>query len=155
MNHKLGYKKKASWKFIKSRGFTLIELLVVVSIIGILTTLVAANLNSARQRGRDAQRKSDMRNIQTALRIYYNDYNQYPEILTFNSQWIVGDVEYMALLPDDALAPDREYVYNRIDLDTYELSACLENKSDPKCPTGGEPPAWCSAEDGCAYTVGP
>lgn len=60
------------------RGFTLIELLVVISIIGILATLVLANLNAARERGRDAQRKADLRTIQTDLRLYYNDTGGYP-----------------------------------------------------------------------------
>jgi len=59
-------------------AFTLIELLVVISIIGLLATLLVANFNAARARARDAQRKSDVRNIQTALRLYYNDTKRYP-----------------------------------------------------------------------------
>src|SRR3972149_6089504 len=59
-------------------AFTLIELLVVISIIAVISTLLLANLNAARERGRDTQRKADMRNIQTALRIFYNDYQNFP-----------------------------------------------------------------------------
>lgn len=105
-----------------SKGFTLIELLVVISIIGILATLVLANLNSARQRGRDAQRKSDLRSIQEALQLYYNDFNKYPDSMNK-----VDD--YMPAVPDDPI-PAKDYVYARIDLDSYTLTACLENKSD-------------------------
>ena len=63
----------------KNRGFTLIELLVVVAIIGILASVVLASLNSAREKSRDARRLSDMRQIQTALDMYYLDNNMYPD----------------------------------------------------------------------------
>jgi prepilin-type N-terminal cleavage/methylation domain-containing protein len=38
----------------KQKGFTLIELLVSIAIIGILATLVMANLSGLQARGRDA-----------------------------------------------------------------------------------------------------
>ena len=55
-----------------SRGFTLIELLVVIAIIGILSSIVLASLNSARQKGRDARRVSDLKQLQLALELYYD-----------------------------------------------------------------------------------
>lgn len=58
-----------------SRGFTLIELLVVIAIIGILSSVVLASLNSARVKGRDARRISDIKQMQLALELYY-DVNQ-------------------------------------------------------------------------------
>lgn len=128
-------------------GFTLIELLVVISIIGILATLVAANLNSARSRARDAERKSDLKNIQTALRLYYNDAGKYPSSDTSNkivgcgssltnlfsctwgSSWSVGSTSYMNTLPKDPL-PAQSYQYIWNNADSYQLDACLENSSD-------------------------
>ncbi len=117
-------------------AFTLIELLVVISIIGILSTLVLANLFSARERARDATRKSDLRNIQTALRLYYNDNGQYPpddgagnikgcgtkasptlcgSTQYWGVEWISsGGTVYMSTLPKDPL-PDQSYNYDRID----------------------------------------
>lgn len=132
-----------------ARGFTLIELLVVISIIGILTTLVAANLNSARSRARDAQRKSDLRNIATSLRLYFNDWSVYPAsdasgningcgtgvgtpttTCTWGSPWTNGTIAtYMPTLAKDPVT-GQSYYYNRVSDDTYTLSACLENKSD-------------------------
>ncbi len=113
-------------------GFTLIELLVVISIIGILAVLVSANLNSARSRARDAVRKSDIKNIQTALRLYYNDKGSYPATVTFGSEWKIGTTTYMNKVPQDPLSPDQIYKYtiDPVDTDLYTLSACLENSSD-------------------------
>ena len=61
-----------------NRGFTLIELLVVIAIIGVLSSVVLASLNSARQKARDAQRVSNLIEIRTALEMYYSDNGSYP-----------------------------------------------------------------------------
>ena len=60
------------------RGFTLIELLVVIAIIGILSSVVLASLNSARQKGRDARRISDVKQVQLALELFYDANQSYP-----------------------------------------------------------------------------
>ena len=59
-------------------GFTLIELLVVIAIIGLLSSIVFASLNSARQKARDARRKTDLSQIQRALEFYYDKHSGYP-----------------------------------------------------------------------------
>lgn len=60
------------------KGFTLIELLVVIAIIGLLSTLAIVALNSARTKSRDAKRVSDIKQIQTALELYFADQDSYP-----------------------------------------------------------------------------
>lgn len=60
------------------KGFTLIELLVVIVIIGLLATMALIALNSARAKGRDAKRVADIKQMQTALELYYNDQHNYP-----------------------------------------------------------------------------
>ena len=55
----------------RSRGFTLIELLVVIAIIGILSAVVLASLNTARNKGTDAAVQSDLSTAQTQAEIYY------------------------------------------------------------------------------------
>ena len=64
--------------FSKQNGFSLIEILVVIGIIGILATLLIPNLIGVRQRARDSQRKSDIRQIQSALELYRADNAAYP-----------------------------------------------------------------------------
>lgn len=140
-------------KIKTNKAFTLIELLVVVSLIGVLATLVLANLNSARERARDTQRKSDLRNIQTALRLYYNDNAGYPQSSSGNivgcsgscvwgEAWTKSGITYMNILPNDPLT-GQTYVYTGVvGGEDYTLKACLENKSDDKgvadtsCPSG-------------------
>lgn len=127
----------------RNKAFTLIELLVVVSLIGVLATLVVSNINSARERARDSVRKSDLRNIQTSLRLYYNDNSAYPQSSSGNivgcggdcvwgETWAMNGVTYMNILPDDPLST-QSYVYTGVSGgEDYTLKACLENKSDEK-----------------------
>lgn len=60
------------------RGFTLIELLVVVAIIGMLSSVVLSSLNTARANARDARRLQDLKQIQTAMELYYSANGTYP-----------------------------------------------------------------------------
>lgn len=63
---------------MNKKGFTLIELLVVIAIIGLLSTLAVVALGSARVKARDSKRLSDLKQLQTALELYYTDQGSYP-----------------------------------------------------------------------------
>ena len=57
----------------REEGFTLIELLVVIIIIGILAAIAIPVFLNQRQKGYDAQAKSDLRNMATAEETYLTD----------------------------------------------------------------------------------
>ncbi len=62
--------------FIKqeNKAFTLLEIIVVVAIIGLLSAVIFSIISSARAKGRDAKRVSDIRQINTAIGMYQNDH---------------------------------------------------------------------------------
>ncbi len=73
-------------------GFTLVELLVVMAIIGVLASLGVGSFMTAQMRGRDAQRKSDLKQISNSLELFYADHGQYPSA----SGTTIGACEYPA-----------------------------------------------------------
>lgn len=63
---------------MRQKGFTLVELLIVLAIIGVLAAIVLISLNSSRKGGRDARRVADMREVATALQLYFAENSGYP-----------------------------------------------------------------------------
>lgn len=64
--------------FNKKLGFTLVELLVSMSIIAVLTAILLPNFMGARERAVDAKKKQEMAAVKTALRLFYNETENYP-----------------------------------------------------------------------------
>lgn len=135
----------------RTQGFTLVELLVVITIIGVLATLIIANFSTARARARDARRKNDLQQIKTALRLYYNDFQRYPQAsseqirgcgsTTYASQtacnwgsaFSTSAQEYMKQIPTDPLNNSSQgyvYSYASTGADSFTITARLENASD-------------------------
>ena len=123
---------------LNKKGFTLIELLVVLFIIGALTGLLLPNLMGARERARDSQRKQDLFEIKSALRLYYNDNQSYPDAgdFSFGSAW----TGYMALVPNDPKTGGEYYYCVNTDNEGFILAASLENAADSNI---GESQARC------------
>ena len=116
----------------KKKGFTLIELLVVVAIIGLLATLSIVALNTARAKARDAKRVGDVKQMQTALELYYSDKGTYPTLLASLSPAYMGVIPKLPF-PSDGSAcanypSDASTVYTYAATDSnrsYEILYCL------------------------------
>lgn len=136
-----------------NKGFTLIELLVVIAIISVLASLLMANFVGIRQRGRDAERKSDLRQIQAALELYRADNGLYPTELAacgsiFEYDTGTSTVTYMQEVPCDPLSED-DYTYTS-DQSTYTIYACIENANDSDAEEGD---TSCDASTGVVYLL--
>ena len=126
-------------------GFTLIEILIVTVIIGILAAIIFTNITVVK-RSRDAQRKSDLRKIQTALEQYRADNGEYPlpasNILpaNCNSGTSFGNppctIIYLNKIPKDPNGSGWPWYggnyFHSGDNNSYTLIACIENTSDPE-----------------------
>ncbi len=121
----------------KSGGFTLLELLIVIVIIGILAVLIVPNLTAGPKRARDSQRKSDMRNVKTALETYFNDNNVYPSAANYAGLTSVLVPGFIKAMPTDPKAGNAAYTYTSASpYSTYSITATCEVATDPKCPGG-------------------
>jgi len=149
--------------FKSKKAFTLIELLVVIAIIGILATVSIISLSNARAKSRDAKRAGDMKQVQTALELFFNDKNRYPTAEEFAlgsvfSTSTTGTSTYLQIVPDAPTPVDgsctsgqNDFYYSQTDNgNSYTISFCLGNTtgtldSGPKCLTpGGIADADCS-----------
>ncbi len=113
------------------KGFTLIELLVVIAIIGLLATISVVALNNSRARARDSRRASDIKQIHTALELYFNANDKYPDNLEDLEAALLMNPVPTAPTPADGDCDDSDntYVYNKIEDKNYSLSYCLGNNT--------------------------
>jgi len=154
-----------------TQGFTLIELVTIIAIIGILATVLTIIINPATQiqKAHDAQRKSDLKQVQQALELYYQDNGQYPandssghivdpnQATTYppngSIPWGQSWKPYMAQLPSDP-SPNHHYFYalgsNGSDNQTYYLYTSLERGfNDPQAIIEHQV-STCSCVTGCS-----
>jgi type II secretory pathway pseudopilin PulG len=73
--------------------------LVVISIITLLSSVVLSSLNSARSKGRDAQRIQTLRQIRAALEMYYDKYGNYPPSV-YSTTGYASDMTTLPIAPE-------------------------------------------------------
>jgi len=121
------------------KAFTLIELLVVIAIIGLLSTLSVIALNSARAKARDAKRISDVKQMQVALEMYYNDMAAYPTAATGGEPIASDNATFLRAVPvppepiDGAVCQDSDGNYDK---DTYKYVVTTADGAVPSYSIG-------------------
>lgn len=136
---------------ISNIGFTLIELLVAMTIMAVLMAISLVSYQGSKKAARDSKRKADLEQLRSALEIYRNDCQTYPE----DSEIVVGSPlvgtksapattclttdTYIEVVPTDP--GERSYYYNRVGANAYILCASLEISSETvegcgSCGTG-------------------
>jgi prepilin-type N-terminal cleavage/methylation domain-containing protein len=73
------------------RGFTLIEVLTVVAILSVFASVIYVASIKARARADDVRRIADLKQIQTALELYYSDNHAYPSTQSGGTYYWFGN----------------------------------------------------------------
>jgi hypothetical protein len=110
------------------------------------------SLNSARAKARDARRLSDIKQIRTALEMYFDSNMSYPDGTTTTTTtlgvnttacltsagWVSTSsctgIIYMQKVPSDP-QPTRSYQYSKVDATHYRIAYYLEGSSATKTAT--------------------
>ena len=139
------------FRFTKSEGIS------VLAILGIIGVAMILNLQVSYRRGRDAQRKTDIRNIYDALQKYQNDFGAFPfseegKIVACNGQvdekntirfspceWYKDSLKdqfdpdypaYIVTLPGDPQQGKGAYYYYLSNGKHFQIYATLESSSE-------------------------
>lgn len=123
-----------SKRISSQKGFTLNELMVVVIIIVALSTMSIIILNSTKVKARDAKRIEHVKQLTTALELYYINNGSYPLNITPGQALKSPDnkITYIAEVPsnpnprDDGDCAASDYIYKtQKNNTTYTIDFCL------------------------------
>ncbi len=123
-------------KSVQKLGYTIIELLVVIGVIAVLSSIVVVSFNSSRIKSRDTKRVVDIKNIQTALELYYYRNKSYPNAITPGQAFAENGVTYMSSIPlnpsprNDGNCPNSDYAYTALNSNqSYTINFCLKQST--------------------------
>lgn len=87
-------------------GFTLVEILTVVAIIGTISSIGVVSYESVRASSRDVKRVSDLKQIQTAIELYFENNGRYPDDRRPGPEGQILGLPETRFLTDAGFGPD-------------------------------------------------
>ena len=141
----------------KQKSFTLIETLVVLVVIVLISAISFPKINQARAKARDARRIKELKQIETALRLYGQSHDgNFPacdngEIVGNATGTLIAALvpRYLIAPPEDPLPDSYGYYYQTASFTTttpreitikgafFKLAACLETNKEAASNDGG------------------
>lgn len=117
-----------------SRGFSLIELMIVIVIMGILATLLVPRIMDRPEEARRTKAKLDIKNIESALKLYKLDNGTYPTT--------EQGLEALIKKPETTPTPIK-----------WREGGYLDSNTVPQDPWGRPYYYTCPAQDGREYEI--
>lgn len=137
-------------------GFTLIELLVVIAIIGILSSVVLASLNSARNKGADAAIKASLANARAQAELFYDNGQNYDTVCGTAT---TGGIYTMISSAEKSYGNSTPTVYADATASTWNTAQCHDSTTGwaawvpLKSSTNASIVAWCVDNTGVSKQV--
>lgn len=156
---------------IRERGYTLVEIVIVIGIVAVLATIIWGAADAYRKKARDTERRSELKQIELALRMYKDSYGRYPaegcgatglwaSPGPGTATWYVSCDDYipgltpsiMNTLPSDPNETNANsgYMY-RVSPDGMNYKVLAHNTVESKVINIGEPMARCPST--CSITT--
>lgn len=124
------------------RGFTIVELLIVIVVIGILATVSVVAYSSVLQRGRDAERTTDIAAVKKAVELYKVEIGTYPAVCPVDDAGCSVNLlatpllPYMKSIPTDPQNPTKTYDYVRGPVANNSYAIKISRENGGECKTG-------------------
>ena len=117
------------------KGFTLLEMLIVIGIIAVIITITAVSYSTAQKKSRDSRRKTDLKQVQSAMEQYYSICGyQYPLSTTGTDGGAVPTIgcanPATILMPTAAADPKTNVSYTMSTSNTSAYRICTTLESD-------------------------
>jgi prepilin-type N-terminal cleavage/methylation domain-containing protein len=129
-------KKDMKRTYSPAKAFTLIEILTVIAIVGVLAALLFPAIKGALQKAEIAQAQNDIKNIESAAKMFYTEYGKWPNPWP-SSAGPINDFSYGAFGNSGSYTPNASAGY----CENYWLMNILRGIQDTGtvCGNGGTP----------------